>query len=140
MAKSDPISHGLPHREPFIFVDFVREASADGKAVCVKTFSGEEPFFRGHFPGNPVVPGVILAEALAQTAGIAAGCETPGKSFRLSAIRQMKFLKAVRPGEMILLETSKVAAAGHLLQFQVRATVAGAPVAEGMIVLNEAEL
>ena len=69
----DPIGHGLPHREPFVFVERVVECAPGGRAVCVKTFAEGEPFFRGHFPGNPIVPGVILTEALAQTAGIAAG-------------------------------------------------------------------
>lgn len=69
----DPIDYGLPHREPFIFIDAVIEAQPGVKAVCAKTFKADEPFFRGHFPGDPIVPGVILTEALAQTAGIAAG-------------------------------------------------------------------
>src|SRR6478735_5290785 len=98
---SDPLAHGLPHREPFIFIDDVREAVPGERAVCVKTFAPDAPFFRGHFPGDPLVPGVILSEALAQTAGIAAG--EPGKAYRLSAIRSMKFLRAVRPGETVVL-------------------------------------
>jgi len=137
MPSGDPISHGLPHRAPFIFVDVVREVSADGKALCTKTFSGEESFFRGHFPGDPLVPGVILTEALAQTAGIAAGYGTAGKSYRLSAIKQMKFLRPVRPGDAILLEALKIATVGNLQQFRVGATVAGELVADGVIVLNE---
>jgi len=137
MSSADPLAHGLPHREPFIFVDSVREITPAGNAICVKTFSGNEAFFRGHFPGDPLVPGVILAEALAQTAGIAAGHEGAGKSYRLSAVKLMKFLKAVRPGDEIVLEAGKIAAVGNLLQFQVRATVLGETAAEGVIVLNE---
>ena len=137
MPPVDPIAHGLPHREPFIFIDCVRETAPDGTAVCSKTFSGDEPFFRGHFPGDPLVPGVILAEALAQTAGIAAGRGSAGKSYRLSAIKLMKFLRPVRPGDEILLTAVKSAAVGNLLQFQVRATVSGETAAEGVIVLNE---
>jgi 3-hydroxyacyl-[acyl-carrier-protein] dehydratase len=136
MQPDDPIYHGLPHREPFIFIDSVREVSGGGKAICFKTFSGAEPFFRGHFPGDPLVPGVILSEALAQTAGIAAGRVAEGKSYRLSAIKQMKFLRPVRPGDGIQLEALRIAVVGNLLQFQVSATVAGEAVAEGVIVLN----
>ena len=136
MQPDDPICHGLPHREPFIFIDSVREVSEDGKAICFKRFSGAELFFRGHFPGEPLVPGVILSEALAQTAGIAAGRGTTGKSYRLSAIKQMKFLRPVRPGDGIQLEALRIAEVGNLLQFQVSATVAGEAVAEGVIVLN----
>lgn len=134
---SDPIAHGLPHREPFIFIDSVVEVQPGTKAQCVKTFRPEEPFFRGHFPGDPIVPGVILTEALAQTAGIAAGREGANKSYRLSAIRQMKFFKPARPLDEIALHAEKSGEAGGLLQFAVKALVNGEPVAEGAIVLNE---
>jgi 3-hydroxyacyl-[acyl-carrier-protein] dehydratase len=80
----DPIALGLPHREPFIFVDRVVTHVPGESAEAVKVFPAETPFFAGHFPGAPLVPGVILAEALAQTAGLAAG--QPGKSFRLAAL------------------------------------------------------
>lgn len=95
--------------------------------------------FVGHFPGNPLVPGVILTEALAQTAGIAAGSGFPESArplFLLSAIRGMKFFAAVRPEEEILLRAEKLAEVGDLWQFQVRATVRGEAVAEGQIVLT----
>ena len=72
-------------------------ARAGQSAVCTKRFAASEPFFRGHFPGNPLVPGVILTEAAAQTAGIAAG--EPGRIYHLSAIRQMKFIRAGGAGE-----------------------------------------
>jgi 3-hydroxyacyl-[acyl-carrier-protein] dehydratase len=136
VSGADPIAHGLPHREPFIFVDAVREVRAGESAVCAKTFAPEEPFFRGHFPGDPLVPGVILSEALAQTAGIAAG--QPGCSFRLTAIKGMKFLRAVRPGDAITLRARKIAAVGGLWQFDVSATVREEKVAEGVIVLSQA--
>jgi len=137
MESSDPVFYGLPHREPFIFIDSVLEVSGDGKACSLKVFRGEEPFFRGHFPGNPLVPGVLLTEALAQTAGIAAGPCAEGKSYRLSAIKRMKFLRPVRPEEEVLLEAVRTAGLGILHQFEVRATVNGALVADGLLVLNE---
>jgi len=132
---SGPIELGLPHREPFIFVDEVVELQPGERAVCRKTFSAAEPFFRGHFPGDPLVPGVILTEALAQTAGLAAG--QPGKSFRLSAIKGMKFLRAVRPLDAIDLTARKVATVGGLWQFEVSARVGEAVAAEGVVVLSE---
>jgi 3-hydroxyacyl-[acyl-carrier-protein] dehydratase len=135
-VTADPISLGLPHREPFIFVDAVLERTAGEAATCRKTFSANEPFFRGHFPGDPLVPGVILTEALAQTAGLAAGEE--GRSFRLTAIKGMKFLAAVRPEEEITLTARKIGSVGGLWQFEVQARVAEQIVAEGMIVLSEA--
>ena len=105
------------------------------------SFSADDPMFRGHFPGNPLVPGVILTEALAQTAGIAAAsgfAEDNRPLFLLSAIRGMKFHRAARPEELIHLAAEKLATVGDLLQFAVRATVDGANVAEGQLVLNVA--
>jgi 3-hydroxyacyl-[acyl-carrier-protein] dehydratase len=131
----DPIAYGLPHREPFIFVGAVRAVVPGESAVCEKTFAPEEPFFRGHFPGDPLVPGVIIAEALAQTAGIAAGQE--GRGFRLTAIKGLKFFRAVRPGEMLVLNAWKIAAVGGLWQFDVNAQVGEEKVADGVIVLSE---
>lgn len=132
----DPITLGLPHRSPFLFLDEVTELEAGKRASALKVFSPQEPFFAGHFPGNPIVPGVILTEALAQTAGIAAG--EPGKSYLLSAVKMMKFPRAVRPGEPIVLRAEKSAEIGGLLQFSVSARVGEEIVAEGTLVLNEA--
>jgi 3-hydroxyacyl-[acyl-carrier-protein] dehydratase len=135
LNETDPIAYGLPHREPFIFIETVREIRPGESAVCEKIFAPEEPFFRGHFPGDPLVPGVILTEALAQTAGIAGGEE--GRGFRLTAIKGMKFLRAVRPGDRLILSARKIASVGGLWQFDVAASVGEEKVAEGVIVLSE---
>jgi 3-hydroxyacyl-[acyl-carrier-protein] dehydratase len=135
-AIVDPIALGLPHREPFIFVDKVVSVTPGEAAECSKRFDGGEPFFHGHFPGDPLVPGVLLAEALAQTAGIAAG--QPGRTFHLSAIRSMKFLAPVRPGMELRLFARKTAGVGGLWQFEVSAKVETQTVAEGILVLAEA--
>ena len=136
MSGEDPIALGLPHREPFVFVDAVVARVAGESAECVKTFPAATPFFAGHFPGTPLVPGVILAEALAQTAGLAAG--QPGRSFRLSAIKAMKFPAPAGPDEEIRLYAKCVAVVGGLWQFEVRAITGGRTVAEGVVVLSEA--
>jgi len=135
---SDPIRCGLPHREPFIFVDEVLALEPGSSAVCTKTFAASEPFFRGHFPNHPLVPGVILTEALAQTAGLAAG--QPGRTFHLSAIKLMKFFKPVAPEMRVIFSAKKTAEIGGLLQFQVDAKVENEIVAEGTIILNEARV
>ena len=133
---SNPVELGLPHREPFIFIDAVVAVVPGESAEAHKTFTASTPFFAGHFPGRPIVPGVILAEALAQTAGIAAG--QSDRSFLLSAIRSMKFPGAALPEEQITLTARKLGAFGPLWQFEVRASVGERIVAEGTVVLNEA--
>ncbi|MEK0448734.1 MAG: 3-hydroxyacyl-[acyl-carrier-protein] dehydratase FabZ [Verrucomicrobiota bacterium] len=132
---SDPISLGLPHREPFVFIDEIVVLCPGESAEARKCFPPSTAFFAGHFPGRPIVPGVILAEALAQTAGIAAARE--GASFLLSAIRSMKFPSAALPDEIICLHARKTGNIGPLWQFEVRASVGDRVVAEGAVILNE---
>lgn len=136
MQPLDPIRCGLPHRDPFVFIDAVIAREAGQSAVCTRRFAAAEPFFRGHFPGRPLVPGVILTEAAAQTAGIAAG--GAGKNYHLAAIRQMKFLRPVPPDSLVEFTAVKTGGMAGMLQFQVSARVEGEVVAEGLIVLNEA--
>ena len=136
-----PSSLGLPHRPPFVFVRELRKCDPGISAEAATSFAADDPIFTGHFPGNPVVPGVILTEALAQTAGIAAASGYPGDQkplFFLSAIRSMKFLRAVRPGEQIDLRAERLAKVDDLVQFKVEASVNGVRVAEGQLVLSVA--
>jgi len=130
---------GLPHRPPFVFVRRLIACQPGISAECETFFPSDDPMFAGHFPGDPLVPGVILTEALAQTAGIVGASgqtkNTPPR-FLLSAIRQMKFFHAVRPEERIILRAEKLAEVDGLLQFQVEALVNGRQVAAGQLVLN----
>ena len=132
----DPVAAGLPHRPPFVFIEEIVELQPGRHAKCTKFFAASEPFFAGHFPGNPLVPGVILTEAMAQAAGVAAG--QPGRAFRLSAIKLMKFLKPVLPGSSVTFTAEKAAEIGGLWQFHTKASVGDEVVAEGVIVLAAA--
>ena len=130
---------GLPHRPPFVFVRKLIACDPGISAECETQFSSSDPMFAGHFPDDPLVPGVILTEALAQTAGIVAASAHPENSqprFLLSAIRQMKFFQAVRPEERIILRARKIAAVDELLQFEVEALIGDKLVAAGQLVLN----
>jgi 3-hydroxyacyl-[acyl-carrier-protein] dehydratase len=129
----------LPHRPPFVFVREVVKCDPGVSAEAITSFASGDPMFAGHFPDNPIVPGVIITEALAQTAGIAAASgypETAPPFFLLSAIRSMKFFRAVRPEERIDLRAEKLGKADDLVQFKVEASVKGVRVAEGQLVLN----
>ncbi len=130
---------GLPHRPPFVFVRRLLHCEPGQAAECSALFARDDPMFAGHFPGNPLVPGVILTEALAQTAGIAAASGFAAEArplFLLSAIRGMKFFAAVRPEEEVSLRAEKLAEVGELWQFKVTARVGDKLVAEGQLVLN----
>ncbi|MFP4153576.1 MAG: 3-hydroxyacyl-ACP dehydratase FabZ [Alkalispirochaeta sp.] len=95
----------LPHREPFLFVDDLQEVS-DEMIIGSRTFSSDEPFFAGHFPEYPVVPGVILVESMAQCGG--AGVRKSGvlgeSLFFLATISTVKFRRQVRPGDTVRME------------------------------------
>ncbi len=90
----------IPHRPPFLFVDRVLSCD-DERATAERTFPADEPFFAGHFPGNPVVPGVILVEGLAQTLAYLALRQTGGGTVLLTGMEVGKIRRPVRPGETV---------------------------------------
>ena len=97
----------IPHRPPFLFVDRIERADAD-LIVGHKRFAPDEPFFAGHFPAYPVVPGVLLVECLAQCggAGIAAQSDDAGSILFLATVEKAKFRRQVRPGDEVRLEVT----------------------------------
>lgn len=125
----------LPHRPPFLFVDEIVAAQPEVSAHGRKTFHSCDPVFGGHFPGNPLVPGVLLTEALAQTSGLIMKPGASDRQFLLAAIRRMKFPSAVLPDECIDLFSSLAGVMGLLFRFDVLAQVDGRIVAEGEVIL-----
>ena len=102
-----PVTELIPHRPPFLFLDRLERADAD-LIVGYKRFAPDEPFFAGHFPSYPVVPGVLLVECLAQCggAGIAAQSDGAGSILFLATVEKAKFRRQVRPGDEVRLEVT----------------------------------
>lgn len=101
----------LPHRYPFLLVDKILEIQTGKKAVGLKNVTINEPFFQGHFPGTPIMPGVLIVEAMAQVGGIAILSmeEYKGKLAVLAGIEKMKFRKQVLPGDTLIMEAELIA-------------------------------
>ena len=106
----------LPHRHPFLLIDTVEELESGVRAVAKKAVSFNEPYFAGHFPGNPVMPGVLIIEALAQTGAVAilSQPEWKGKTAYFAGINHAKFKQKVVPGDVLTLETEIIKVKGPI--------------------------
>ena len=106
----------LPHRHPFLLIDAVDEMEVGVKAVARKNVTFNEPFFTGHFPGNPVMRGVLIVEALAQTGAVAILSDEKwkGKTAYFAGINSAKFKKKVVPGDVLRLETEIIKIKGPI--------------------------
>lgn len=126
----------LPHRYPLLLVDKIIEIDGDDSAIGIKNVTVNEPHFLGHFPGQPVMPGVLIVEAMAQTAGAIcirkALSEGPSLVY-LMTIDNAKFRKPVVPGDQLRIHVKKVKRRGNLLKFACEAMVDGALVAEAEV-------
>ncbi len=124
----------LPHRYPFLLIDKIIDFQLDERVVGVKNVTMNEPFFQGHFPGQPIMPGVLIVEALAQTGGVLMlnGIENPGnKLVFFMAINNVKFRKPVVPGDQLILEVQVMNRRSKVIQIRGQAFVDGNVVAEG---------
>lgn len=106
----------LPHRSPFLLIDTVEELQSGVKCVAKKNVTMNEPYFMGHFPGNPVMPGVLIIEALAQTGAVAILCqdEWKGKTAYFAGINNAKFKQKVVPGDTLELTTEIIKVKGPI--------------------------
>ena len=118
----------LPHGAEFRFVDRLLELDPGKSGVGEYRVRGDEPFLRGHFPGEPLMPGVLLVEAVAQLAGVVAQSDptiAPLPGLKLTALRNVKILGSARPNETLRLEARVTGRLGNLIQAQSRALVQG---------------
>lgn len=123
----------LPHRYPFLLIDRIVDIDGDDSATGIKNVTINEPHFTGHFPAQPIMPGVLILEAMAQTAGAISmfkmGLENAGSVFLLT-IDNAKFRRPVVPGDQMLLRVKKMKQRGNISKFACIAEVDGVKVAE----------
>jgi 3-hydroxyacyl-[acyl-carrier-protein] dehydratase len=137
----DGILKRLPHRYPFLMVDRVIEVVPGKSIVAVKNISVNEAYFQGHFPGHPVMPGVLIIEALAQAGGVLA-YETAAAEERiwilyLVGIEETRFKQTVRPGDQLILRVELEKRRRNLWRFKAVAEVDGKLVAETQILMAD---
>lgn len=125
----------LPHRYPFLLIDRIVNIDADNSAVGIKNVTANEPQFTGHFPGNPIMPGVLIVEGMAQTAGaICAKAIGNGTSLvYFMTIDNARFRKPVVPGDRLEYHVTKTKQRGNIWKFHCEAMVDGSKVAEADI-------
>lgn len=147
LFNQDELLSLLPHRAPFLFVDRVVKLDAYKSIVAERELHPDEPQFAGHFPGRPIMPGVLVAEALAQTSGLllglsdklaAAAPPEPPKMFFL-ATTNVKFTHPAKPGDVLVLRSVSDKSFGTLFRFNVEATVGRNVIASGALTLAQIE-
>jgi beta-hydroxyacyl-ACP dehydratase FabZ len=135
MLSIQEVMNLLPHRYPFLLIDRILEFEPGKRVVGLKNVTINEPFFQGHFPGHPIMPGVLLLEAMAQTGGVLALKSIPEeevskKVLYFMSIDKAKFRKPVTPGDQVRFELTMIRERGAVKSFKAVATVDGAVVAE----------
>ena len=129
LLSAKEIMEIIPHRQPFMLLDTIEELEPGARAVAKKCVSYNEPFFAGHFPGEPVMPGVLVIEALAQAGAVAilSQPEFKGKTAYFAAINQAKFKRKIVPGDVLMLETEIIKVKGPIGVGKACAYVDGKP-------------
>ena len=127
----------LPHRAPFLMIDKVKDVVPGVSGIGIKNVTYNEPFFQGHFPGNPIMPGVLQVEAMAQTAGVVALSSFPeekqkGCHVYFMTINDVKFRKPVVPGDVLELHVKKEQNVRNVFKFRGEAFVAGKLVSQAL--------
>ena len=124
----------IPHRYPFLMIDRMVKVIPDVSAVSIKNVSINEPFFQGHFPGHPVMPGVLIIEAMAQTSAVLVtqtmGSKSEGKMVYFMSVEQARFRKPVTPGDSLLITITKFQNRGAVWKFKGEAHVGETLVSE----------
>jgi 3-hydroxyacyl-[acyl-carrier-protein] dehydratase len=137
----DGVLERLPHRYPFLMVDRVLDVVPGKSIVAVKNVSTNEAYFQGHFPGHPVMPGVLILEALAQAGGVLAWESVSAEEriwiLYLVGIEETRFKQTVRPGDQLVLRVELVKRKRNLWRFVARAEVDGKLVAETQILMAD---
>lgn len=125
MLNKEKIKKIIPQREPFLMIDEVEEYTPGKKAIAYANINKDEYYFKGHFPGNPIMPGVLITESLAQTGAIAILSveENKGKNALFAGINKMKFKKTVHPGDILKLEVQIIKQKGPIGVGEAIATV-----------------
>lgn len=123
----------LPHRYPFLMVDKMLEIEDNKRAVGLKNVTINEPFFQGHYPGNPIMPGAMMMEAMAQVGGIMIMASRKGEKLVpfLAGIEKFRFKKPVSPGDTIIFEVEMIGGRGNMGKVKGIAKVDGKVVAQG---------
>ena len=114
--KAKEIMEIIPHRYPFLLIDTIEEIEPGVRAVGKKCVSMNEPYFQGHFPGNPVMPGVLIIEALAQVGAVAMLAQESfkGKTAYFAGIQNARFREKILPGDVLMLETEIIKVKGPI--------------------------
>jgi 3-hydroxyacyl-[acyl-carrier-protein] dehydratase len=126
----------LPHRYPFLLVDRIIELEDEKRAVGIKNVTANEDFFNGHFPGHPIMPGVLILEAMAQVGGVMMLKDQPDKLAYFMSINNVKFRKPVVPGDQLRLEIEVTKLRGRTGSVKGRAFVDGVLVTEADLMFS----